>query len=912
MPWRSTQYRTRAPWRHGQGGLIALLLLVAPSALADTASASRLSLKVNESIAIPYASLTAVLSLNEAIVEVAPSPGGFTVKGKTIGETLVQAFTDTAVNVVVITVLPSPSLPPSPQTSPPLGERGPIQSFWGANQYTAQAQRSSNGDWYSLHSLDFRGRVKDGEYLASTQFFAGNFGRQLQQATIGWQNEDHTLAFDLGDTAGRVEGTSMLGAIGLKGFSARRLQLIGANRGELGYEVFVGSIRGPADPYGLRFAQPVAGAALHRLWSPTRHLRLRIGTSILGYETATTTLGPGQLGMVSGSSLRAFHDNGFAGEARGALSLTQPTFGNARGNVAFSLGATLMHGSDKGTARLELEGNQRGFAQPQGTVGMPGSNRLTASVNRRLSVLTAGASASFARVEYSEGIAGNAFSYRLDTMAPVTPTDRVTIQLSESNLVLPPTSGVAQPVPRSFRQDMVGAKLEHTIAATALNLQAELNYLGTDSGESTSKGGMAGVSMQRHRQNNWEASGTLAVSGAEVTPRKTDTIASDQPSLNVGASLSAQGRLIQGPFESFGGLGLQATAMPVARLSPSANLGVQFTPTSAHRLVGTMTLARYATGNLPWTVGLGYTHHFGDAVRARPVLEFLRVGRIEGRVCFDENQDGECSKDEPSISQVPVSLSDGRTTTTDESGHYAFDHVKPGFYSVEVDESALRKQGRPTTTLSSAFDLEPRAERTLSFGVARACRVRGHVVNDLNLDGLADANEPLFGQGMVSLSGATGTFRTRVEAQGTFAITLPCGEYDVEMDPASLPELHSLGDLVTPHVLVSPDNIPTVRLLVRAIRTLSGTVFLDGNENGQRDPGEAGLADVVVRFGKITGRTDPDGNFLLRRVPTGDGELIVENASLPSDLEAGSAHALALPPTPTAVEDIQLPVRRAR
>jgi hypothetical protein len=351
--------------------------------------------------------------------------------------------------------------------------------------------------------------------------------------------------------------------------------------------------------------------------------------------------------------------------------------------------------------------------------------------------------------------------------------------------------------------------------------------------------------------------------------------------------------------------------MPVVRLSPQVNIGIQFTPTSAHRLVGTMTLARYTSGNLPWTVGVGYTHHFGDAVRARPVLEFLRVGRIEGRVCFDENQDGECSKEEPSISQVPVSLSTGRTTTTDGNGHYVFDGVQPGFYSVEVDEAALRKQGRPTTTLSSSFDLEPRAQRILSFGVARACRIRGHVVNDLNLDGLADPHEPLFGQGMVSLSGTAGTFRTRVEAQGTFAMTLPCGEYDVEMDAATLPELHSLGNLVTPHVAITPDTIPTVRLLVRAIRTIAGTVYLDSNGNGQRDTGEVGLADLVVRFGKIAARTDQDGNFLLRRVPAGDGEISVEYTSLPVGLEAENARTLNLPSTPAAVENVQISVRPA-
>ena len=64
----------------------------------------------------------------------------------------------------------------------------------------------------------------------------------------------------------------------------------------------------------------------------------------------------------------------------------------------------------------------------------------------------------------------------------------------------------------------------------------------------------------------------------------------------------------------------------------------------------------------------------------------------------------------------------------------------------------------------------------------------------------------------------------------------------------------------------------------------------------------------MVRFGKAAGRSDETGAFLLRRLPAGKGELVVDAASLPPDLRAVAPRAFKLGEDPAAVEDANVPV----
>jgi hypothetical protein len=61
-----------------------------------------------------------------------------------------------------------------------------------------------------------------------------------------------------------------------------------------------------------------------------------------------------------------------------------------------------------------------------------------------------------------------------------------------------------------------------------------------------------------------------------------------------------------------------------------------------------------------------------------------------------------------------------------------------------------------------------------------------------------------------------------------------------------------------------------------------GVLFLDENDNGRRDAGEAGAANVVILLdGRFAARTDADGRFVFPAVVAGDHFLVVVPDNLP-------------------------------
>jgi hypothetical protein len=468
----------------------------------------------------------------------------------------------------------------------------------------------------------------------------------------------------------------------------------------------------------------------------------------------------------------------------------------------------------------------------------------------------------------------------------------------------------------TWSQAVIGARLDHTTQNGRYGIQSEIDYIKTQSNQGDAIGTSAILNVQRRRieSSKWEGAANLNVTAAQTQPHQDATaspsvLAVDQPPLNFGASAGVQGRFVQGPFQSFGGLSLQTTELPTFQVNPTVNLGIQFTPTSAHQLVANFGMTRWSQrARSTFNTTVNYTYRFGDSIRAVPIFEFMSYGVVEGRICFDENSDGICSSDEPPLPNVPLLLSSGQRTVSDSSGYYHFERVKPGFYHLEVDEAVVRERGRPTTILMASFQMPVRGEERHHFAVARACRIQGHVVHDLDLDGNGDESEPLFAGPLVIATGPEGKFQIRVNNIGTFASTVPCGEYDLEIDPASLPALHSPGSEEPVHVVTSATNIASPKLLVAAIRTIGGDVFLDRNGNGKKDPGEPVVAGAKLRFGKSLGLSDETGAFLLRHLPAGKGGLSVDPASLPAGMRPGAPIPLNLGAEATVIEDLHVPV----
>jgi hypothetical protein len=908
-------------WLCGRLGPVAVLCLTAsrPAVADEPATAHRLHVAIGQTQTIPMADVTAVMAINERVAQAVPGEGGFTVTGKTTGDTIVQVFTASDLHVYVVAVQPPPPGPPPPPPPPNLAQHGPIATFWADNSYQLRLVDSTFAGRYYEHILSFHGRAGPGEYHALGDFTNGDIGTHLQHGTISWASDRRDLAFDLGDTSGRLFGSSLAGAVGLRGLRANRRFELGAGRGTWGYELFTGELLNAADVRGTKLAQPVVGGSVEASLSPrgARDLRVSLGTSALAFSTARVSEQmPGQSGVVLGAVGRAIRRNGFGLELHSGLSSTTAHLVGATTSNAASFGVLGLYQSEKGSQRVEYELSQAGFVSPQTGLGNNGFQRVSAAFSRTIHGVTASGSAGYSLTRDIFGNSLGALNYRFSAVLPVHRQTSFTLMGGENSTPLPVFSAGGGHGLASWSQTMVGARLDHTTADGRYGIQSEIDYLSTQSSEGDAIGTTVMLSGQRHRidSSRWDAGGNLIASAAQshVAPNPiavASALAVDQAPVNFGVSGSAQARFVQGPFQSFGGLGLQTTEMPSVHVAPTVNLGIQFTPTSAHQLVANANYTRWSqSARGTYSLNVNYTYRFGDSIRAVPLFEFMSYGVVEGRVCYDENSDGVCGADEPPLANVPLVLSNGSRALSDRDGYYRFERVKPGFYHLDVDEGVMREHGRPTTILAASFEMPVRGTESRSFAVARACRVQGHVIHDIDVDGVGGESEPLFGGPLVIMTGAAGTFQARVNAIGTFAATVPCGDYDLEIDPASLPALHAPGDEEPVHVTATATQIPAAKLLVSAIRTVGGQVFLDRNRNGKQDAGEPVVENVVVRLGKRAGRSDETGAFLLRHLPAGEGTLVVDPESLPAGLRPGAPIPVKLQNDSTVLDDLRVPV----
>jgi hypothetical protein len=858
-------------------------------------------------------SVETVISLDENLVQVEPATGGFNVVGRMRGDTIVQVFSDGMVHIYVVAVGPPAPRPPPAPPPPNINAHGAITSFWGDNQYQVRANYASSMPTYFEHALSLHGRVRDGEYLARTMYMHGGNYSHLANVTVGWINDRRDLSFEVGDTAGRLFGP--LGdAIPVRGLRAARARAVAGGKLQLTQEIFAGEIRNQADLYATRLTQPAVGANLAGTYQPAslKDVSISFGSSLASYATdATPHLpDPGRAGMLAGLFGRATDKRGFGLELRSSLSAAEARTEGSPIEPATAWGASASHQTPEGTERVDYEGNQKGFVTPLYPAPYPGQQRVSASASRRVYGITGAAAGSYRWTRSLAGRSAQGLSYRLSLGVPIGTQTNLTLNGSSDNNATPSpfrTDGLYL-----WSQKRVDARVEHRMAGALLNLQSDLSYTVNESEQRTVASTQAGFSAQKRRTqgDRWDGGGRIGMmlNQQEVKPTAASVLAVDQPAPTFSVSAGGNARFIQGPFESFGSFGLQVLAAPTFQVTPLVNLGVQFTPTAAHQLALSLSTSRWMSGGWNYYATAKYIYHFGNSVKAPPIFEFMSYGTIEGRICYDENGDGLCMHDEAPLPGIPVVLSNGARATSDGEGRYRFERLKPGFYRVEVDEAAIRERGRPSTVMLASFELPIRGSEGRNFAVMRSCRIQGHVVNDLDMNGSIDDGEPLFAGPLVVATGAGGTFQGRVSHVGTFSIMAPCGEYDVSIDSSSLPPMHQLVTDEDIKVKTTLSDTPTVKMLVSAVRTIAGDVFIDRNRNGQKDADEPIVPGALVRFGEAFGPTDETGAFLLRRLPAGKGELVVDPASLPPGLRPGEPSARTLPNQAAAIEDVHLPV----
>ena len=260
-----------------------------------------------------------------------------------------------------------------------------------------------------------------------------------------------------------------------------------------------------------------------------------------------------------------------------------------------------------------------------------------------------------------------------------------------------------------------------------------------------------------------------------------------------------------------------------------------------------------------------------------------RKSKITGYKFRDMNENGKKDEGEEGIGGVTIKLNDDeQTAVTNGEGYYSFD-VKPGTYTVAVDETTAPGY-YPTSPTS--LDVEVAAGQQKdnnNFGNAPYGSISGHKWEDEDKDGKHEQdNPPVKGvtiklTGTTNVGGETVNLETVTGDDGSYSFTnLKAGSYTVseEVDTdiwlAVSPADGTIELTLTPGQEAKDVDFLNQRIAQPQPGSISGHKWNDKNRNGKKDSGELPIAGVTIKLvgTTVTGQavskqttTGADGSF---------------------------------------------------
>jgi uncharacterized repeat protein (TIGR01451 family) len=294
------------------------------------------------------------------------------------------------------------------------------------------------------------------------------------------------------------------------------------------------------------------------------------------------------------------------------------------------------------------------------------------------------------------------------------------------------------------------------------------------------------------------------------------------------------------------------------------------------------------------------------------------AGSFTGIVFLDGNHDGVQDGGEIGLPGVSVALTGtdvdatavNRTATTNASGVYTFNDVLAGTYTITETQPAVFGDGLDVlgagnvggtagNDVYSAIALTAGTQASGYNFAEEGSAVTGVVFRDANRDGTQQGSD-------IGLNNVTITLRdnsnvvigtTTTAADGSYLFGgVPSGNYTVtETQPAGYGSAVTSPDVVN---IVVPAGGAATAHFADTVSTLSGSVFIDLDNDGVRDAGEAGVAAINI---SLTG-TDAAGAAVNRTAATdASGNFIFTNVLTPN----GGGYTLSEPVQPAAFADGQ-------
>ncbi len=267
-----------------------------------------------------------------------------------------------------------------------------------------------------------------------------------------------------------------------------------------------------------------------------------------------------------------------------------------------------------------------------------------------------------------------------------------------------------------------------------------------------------------------------------------------------------------------------------------------------------------------------------------PLHPFL----IGDTVFTDDNGDGIQDPGEPGIPGVLVELIDEAgeiiaTTLTDADGVYHFP-VEAGTYLVHIALSNYTNEGTGaligytfTTPETCTAEVSNDNVDDCDFGYQGRASIGNRVWYDKNGDGVQDPGEPGMSFAQVELLDGDGNSVavTTTTGDGNYEFTdIPPGTYTVVVSPFAIPNganpTYDLDGIATPYeatlTVASGDRRLDVDFGFRGDVTIGDRVWLDADNDGVQDPGEAGINGVTVQLYDVF-----LGEVVAATVTSGDG-----------------------------------------